>query len=476
MPSPDAPTAPDAPAVTTAPPVVPPWRRWPARSVKLRLVLLFLALAAALALVFTLAAQQALRVGWREAAQPLLEDYVDRITAEIAPPFSPGGPNAGPTGPPSIERARAVTQRLPVTVRIEGPVVHWSSHPPADGWHRGRDEIDARWPALLTRETADGHRIIYGIDEAVFERRQRPFIWAMGALLLVTLGAYVAVRRLLRPLDAIGAGVRRFGRGAFDAPIPVRHASRPDELDQLAQTVNAMASDIEQMLEAKRGLLLAISHELRSPLTRARLNLALLPETDEDRPSREALQRDLQEMSTLVADLLESERLAGPHAVLHREAVDLRALADEAVEDLRARHASAERVVVRFDARLPPTWSLDRARMRLLLRNLLDNALRHGQDAPCAPEVDLGMGSDGGLTIVVRDHGPGVPEAHLSRLAQPFYRPDSARTRSTGGVGLGLHLCRLVAQAHGGSLTFRSAQPGLAVRVALPGPANPTPG
>jgi signal transduction histidine kinase len=74
----------------------------------------------------------------------------------------------------------------------------------------------------------------------------------------------------------------------------------------------------------------------------------------------------------------------------------------------------------------------------------------------------------GGATIEVRDHGPGVPEEQIDRLAQAFYRPDSARTRSAGGVGLGLYLCRLVAQAHGGQFSVRNAQPGLAVTVSLP--------
>ena len=113
--------------------------------------------------------------------------------------------------------------------------------------------------------------------------------------------------------------------------------------------------------------------------------------------------------------------------------------------------------------------------MRLLLRNLLDNALRHNHHfghnpadgATAPPELRLQLHGDE-LEIEVRDHGPGVPPEHLAQLAQAFYRPDSARQRTTGGVGLGLYLCRLVAQAHGGRLELRNAEPGLAVRVVLP--------
>jgi signal transduction histidine kinase len=105
--------------------------------------------------------------------------------------------------------------------------------------------------------------------------------------------------------------------------------------------------------------------------------------------------------------------------------------------------------------------------MRLLLRNLLDNALRHSEPGAPAPELHL-RAAGGQLELEVRDHGPGVAAEHLAQLAQPFYRPDSARQRSTGGVGLGLYLCRLVAEAHGGRLELGNAAPGLAVRVVLP--------
>jgi signal transduction histidine kinase len=111
--------------------------------------------------------------------------------------------------------------------------------------------------------------------------------------------------------------------------------------------------------------------------------------------------------------------------------------------------------------------AVDRARIRLLLRNLLDNALRHDPDG--APPVELRTERDGDLLrLTVRDHGPGVPEDQLARLGEAFHRTDAARQRETGGVGLGLYLCRLVAQAHGGRLELRNAAPGLEAVVSLP--------
>jgi signal transduction histidine kinase len=181
--------------------------------------------------------------------------------------------------------------------------------------------------------------------------------------------------------------------------------------------------------------------------------------------SRAALLRDLGLMRDLVADLLESERLASPHAALHREPTDLAALVAEVVAALDG----APAVVQHLHPTLP-MMQLDRTRMRLLLRNLLDNALRHSVDAAQLPQVSLAQTAEGAVQITVRDFGPGVPEDQLQNLAQPFYRPDTARTRESGGVGLGLYLCKLVALAHGGSFAVHNAQPGLVVCVTLPAP------
>ena len=447
---------------------VPRWlgfRRRLAHSIKLRMVLVFLVLAAAMTLVFVTGAQKAFSLGWREAARPLLMDYVDRLAADVSPP--------GTTAPPSTEQARAITERLPLTVDIAGPVVNWRSHPDQKQppWRQGDDSSnhwndDKTWDKLVRRTTADGHTIEFGINEAVLERRPRLLGVALAAVLLLTLLAWLYVRRLLRPLDAIGEGARRFGAGDFSQPIALRNPQRPDELGELATTLNTMGDDIRQMLDAKRALLLAISHELRSPLTRARLHAELLPETGDVDAQRAALLRDLQEMANLISDLLESERLAGRHAALHREPVALPVLAQEVLVELQARYPRAAAVRVCADASFP-VLTLDAARMRLLLRNLLDNALRHGSDALQAPEVHLSVGEQG-VNVLVRDHGPGVPDADLPRLAEPFFRPDAARTRAQGGVGLGLHLCKLVALAHGGTVTLENGKPGLAVTVVLP--------
>jgi signal transduction histidine kinase len=403
------------------------------RSIRARLVLLFLVLALATSAVFLVGLQRAVAGGWQTWAQPLLGDYVDRLVAELG-------------SPPDPARAEELAARLPISVRIEGPVVQYDSRQPCYQ-HPHEDEDNAGGPFALVRTTADGHRVSFGLSAPPRDWRPRGGGWVpMAALVALTALAYVLVRRWLAPLDAIGAGAERYGRGEFHRPIAT---PRDDELGRLAVRIDAMAASLHGMLESQRTQLLAISHELRSPLTRARLNAELLPDGDE----KSAVVRDLAEMRDLVADLLESERLSAGASALVTERVDLAAL---------LRETAAEAGLVAEVATGIEPLQADPARLRLLLRNLLANARRHAGEAPVPPHIFLRQVGDA-LELGLRDHGPGVPPDVLPRLAEPFYRPDSARTRGAGGTGLGLHLCRRVAEAHGGALVIRNAAPGLEV-------------
>ena len=420
-------------------------RRW-RHSIRARLVALFVLLALLLAGVFVVGTQRVVKTGWQGWVQPLVADYLDRLAADLG-------------SPPDLARAQALVQRLPVTLRIDGPLVHYDSHPQLDRyrpWH-GHDTERAAEGWGLVRQTADGHRIRFALAAWPEADRPRRLGWVtLAVLLLLTAAAWGVVQHLLRPLRDIGAGAERYGRGDFSQPITLRQR---DELGDLAARVDAMAAALRQRLEDKHTLLLAISHELRSPLTRARLNAELVAGS----PERDALLRDLAEMRDLIATLLESERIAAGAPALQRAPVDLAALLHQAV----AAVPEGPRPTLALEAE-PAAVLADAARLELLLRNLIDNARRHGGDGAAVPQVFLRRQDDGRLALGVRDHGPGVAPDQLERLAQAFYRPDSARTRASGGVGLGLYLCRLVAQAHGGKFEVSNASPGLLVVVQLP--------
>ena len=313
-------------------------------------------------------------------------------------------------------------------------------------WHRHhrqfKHSLGARLIAIFIVLAFASSVILWCSEDSAFG-----LLWAAPALLLVTGCAFGMIRHMVQPLHALALGAEAFRRGEFSHRVPVIHG---DEIGDLAVRFNQMAADIQAMLDGKRALLLAISHELRSPLTRARLHAELVGEG----ASRDALLEELGQMRDLITALLESERLGSGHSALQLSDCDLAALARELAQPGVALHIEPGLPVLR----------LDRLRVQLCLRNLVQNALRHNDAAQGDVQLTVARAGEG-VRVRVRDFGPGVPPEALPQLGQPFYRPDEARTRHGGGVGLGLCLCRLVAEAHDSRLELRNAEPGFEAAV-----------
>jgi len=265
-------------------------------------------------------------------------------------------------------------------------------------------------------------------------------------MLLVLYLNYRAIKNLFSPIQKLHEGSLQFTQGHLQHRIPVK---REDELGKLTQVMNNMAAQIEKMLQAKRQMLLAISHELRTPLTRMKLATELLPEDEQQAP----LRRDIKEMETLINEILESERLNSQHRVLNIENISLNELVTELAVELNL--AFEDRVKLSCDDL--PMMALDPVRIRLLVRNLIVNALQHSEHSM---EVNIklieSVQAGKHVFISVQDKGEGIAQHHLQHLTEPFYRVDDARLRKTGGFGLGLYLCQLIVQAHGGELKISS--------------------
>jgi signal transduction histidine kinase len=366
--------------------------------------------------------------------------------------------------PPRLDRARAITQRVPVDIRIDGPGVHWSSDPafpdPATLRFGPSDYFSSEPGALFDelkgvdfaerdkhnylRFTEGDNQIIVVTPKISTPKTRPPLVPILvGFALLLILGAYLAVRWLFRPLAPIREGAAYIGAGHFTHRINV---PREDELGELAADINTMAGKVEGMLEAKQQLLLGVSHELRSPISRMNLGLALM----EDSPTTRALREDTEEMRHIVETLLNAERMGSAHTVLDRTDVQLPELA----ESLRQRFFPNEpRLHIHFTGE--PRARLDAARIQLMLKNLVGNALRYAPQGP----VELTLeGRDGQVKFRVRDYGPGIPPEQRAHIGEPFYRSDASRARETGGTGLGLYLARQVARAHGGDLVLEPGE------------------
>jgi signal transduction histidine kinase len=423
-------------------------------SLSLRLIAIFLLLAA----LFAWGVVAGIR--WAYSADDLrsvisghLSLHVDYVRRDIG-------------SPPRLDRALAITRTVPVDIHIEGPDVRWSSDPafpdpatlefgPSDYFS---DDPRALFDELEGVDFAlhDGHRYlrfnegdyrIIVVTPKIGTQRSRPPLIPIlvGFALLLVLLAYLAVRGLFRPIATIREGAAYIGAGHFGHRIRTR---REDELGELAGDINLMAGKVEGMLDAKRQLLLGVSHELRSPISRMTLGLALL----EDSPAVGALRVDLKEMRSIVETLLDAERLESPHSALQLEEVS----PAELVHDLVGQFFPGESRL-RLSVGELPAARLDPVRVQLMLKNLIGNALRYStaEDGPVDLEV---VADDGWLEFRVRDRGPGIPADQRKGLGEPFYRPDASRARETGGTGLGLYLARQVARAHGGELLLREVE------------------
>jgi len=295
----------------------------------------------------------------------------------------------------------------------------------------------------------------------------------VGMLVLVAfavaLGTYPVVRWLTQRLEALQAGVERWGEGDLSARVPVNGS---DEVAFLAERFNVAAGRVQALVQSHKTLLANASHELRSPLARIRMGLELLDPADPVRVAaqRAEIARNIAELDQLIDEILLASRLdIADSTPLHREDVDLTGLAAEECARTGAQLLVQTPSALQGDARL----------LRRLIRNLLENARRHGQRGPSGDgTVELGL--DQVVVTGVRharvsvdDRGPGVPVGQRNRIFEPFYRSAGASEKD-GGVGLGLALVRTIAQKHGGSVRCEE-RPGGGARFVVELPLDPPP-
>jgi signal transduction histidine kinase len=285
---------------------------------------------------------------------------------------------------------------------------------------------------------------------------------AMYGLGVVTLLCYLLALNLTSPLRKLQKTLERFGQGDLTARTNSR---RRDELGELSRTFDRMAGRIQTLLAAERRLLLDISHEIRSPLARLGVVVELARNSDDIEGSLNRIQKEADRLNDLVGQLLQVTRAEGDREKLLHESVRLDELLETIVEDcaIEARARSCELVL---DHASQITVNGDPELLRRAIENIIRNAIRY---SPPGAVVDIEL-ADRGKTaeIHVRDRGPGVPPESLNRIFDPFYRVDPDRSRTGGGVGLGLAIARRAVELHDGTLRASNANPGLLVEIELP--------
>jgi signal transduction histidine kinase len=260
----------------------------------------------------------------------------------------------------------------------------------------------------------------------------------LAVLLVSVIGlSLLAVRWLTRPLDVLAVAADELGRDIRRPPLAV---DGPVEVRRAAAAFNTMQERLQKYLRAREQTLAAVSHDLRTPITRLRLRAELI----EDESLRAKFAKDLAEMEAMTAAALDF--LRGVRADEPVQPVDVLALLESLQADMEeAGHA------VQVHAQAVAPYPARPLALKRCLTNLLENAVKHGTHAEVRAEDATRE-----LRIIVADDGPGIPEAELARVFEPFYRVEGSRSRATGGVGLGLSVARDIARAHRGELTLRN--------------------
>ena len=403
----------------------------------------------------------------REATRTNLRQYAELLTREIGTP-------------PDYDKAGDLSEKLRLGIAIRNPQGQWwfsqrvpepvrerilareHAHLHPDTQHRPPETPRVHWRKgrMVAVIPAEGYTYVFGSRRRqAFENSVQEWLLLFGGLAVIWLFAWLFLRRLLQPVRDLTRGVKAVEDGNLDARIP---ETGSDELAELARSFNDMTRSLKERLQARDQLLLDVSHELRSPLTRMRVAL----EMAEPGSAVDSLREEVEALGNMVTEILETERLKSQAGRLQRAPTDLNALLDAKL----ARFEGQPPGVVRSGDPLPST-PVDAERIRLVLRNLLENAHKYGADAASPVEVSTRVETDAQgrwSVITVRDHGPGVPEAEQRLIFEPFYRTDRSRSE-VPGYGLGLPLCKRIVEAHGGTIRFESrAGEGATVTIRLP--------
>ncbi|MFV0436199.1 MAG: sensor histidine kinase [Desulfopila sp.] len=363
-----------------------------------------------------------------------------------------------PALPPTAESLTTFADEFGWDLVVSGPDFFWTSlaEPPTQALLAQKPKADyaffwvrsVRW---LAYRQGDWQVYISNVKIPFSPSAKR--IIAHGLLLLLALMFLNnwAIRRLFSPIKALRSGADRIAAGDLEYRIDT---TRQDELGALTHSVNSMADRLHSGLEEKRQLLLAMGHELRTPLTRVKLLLAMLPASDD----RDQINRNLDAINDLVVTLLDAEALSGGFVALHKEEVE----PGDFLADCLVGYPG--QIDLKCAVSLP-RLQIDRTWMRIVLNNLLGNAFKYG-----AQQVDVAARADAlRIVIAVTDDGIGIDPAIIEKLGQPFYRPDSSRSRKTGGHSLGLYLSRIIIERHGGKLQVENRrQRGTKVWFSLP--------
>ncbi len=354
--------------------------------------------------------------------------------------------------PPDTVKAKQICDDLGIDMRFEAGSKIWYTteevpaldeilRDPEDRRRYDEDEsiiVDYKGKPYSVIRYPQGVFIIKPLEPQGFFKPERAILLLIALISLIITLLYFLIRKLFRPLKDLTKAVEEIGDGNYEPALPL---DRKDELGDLAISINEMSSKISSSIKSKEQLLIDVSHELRSPLTRIKLGL-------EVGSSKDKIEEDVIEMERMITGLLESYRADAGFNSIKPVKTDLAELLEETV----AEYDNPDRL--RFTAPEGEIYAnVDMDKLQIVFRNLIDNALKYS-----AGEVIVSLRRDGKswAEVSVKDSGSGIEAEDLKFVFEPFYRADRSRSRRTGGFGLGLSICKKIMDAHKGEILIRS--------------------
>ena len=328
---------------------------------------------------------------------------------------------------------------------------------PADIW---RMRARGRW--TVAHRSSDGKYWFAAEGEL-----GPPHVWTFLPYYFLVIGSmlllcWLAAVFVISPIRRVAATIARFGHGDLSARIKTE---RPDEIGQLGRSFNQMAERLERLIVSERRLLGDISHELRSPLARLKFAVKLARTSPDPKAALDRIERDIDRITSLVADIVEITFIEGDPAVQDTGIVRIGEVLDETVKDC-ALEAQFRGCSIDTSGQLQGAVLGNRELLRRAIENVLRNSIRY---SPKHSAIRItATETEREATIAVRDFGPGVPSDALARLFDPFFRVEEARDSNGGGSGMGLSIAKRAVQLHHGTIVAENAEPGLRVLITVP--------
>jgi signal transduction histidine kinase len=397
-------------------------------SVFVKLVAIMLTMAATLLLMVTGFFALIVYPNMTFMTEGLIDEYTRAVAASL----------------PDLAAAKKLSTRLDVQIRYEGPDGVWATTgdlPSITKVRKGEAGgfSDGREYSVESAPNGGAYLFAWNFQQRMHGVHAK-LLWLLLLLMLgVVFCAYAVQRRLLRPVRWLDEGVARLSAGHLYVSLPV--VSR-DEFGALTVAFNRMVRQVAQMVQARDQLLLDVSHELRSPLTRLKVALEFVPEGE----NRAHIAADISEMELMIAELLELERLRNGRGIrMVRQ--DLLPILHEVAGSFRDKWPGVRVIAIEREIFL----NIDGDKLRTVLRNILENAFKYS--LPDSRPVEVSTSQNGDMTVVrVSDDGPGIPDSDMESIFEPFFRVDRSRSKKSGGYGLGLSICKRILEAHGGSV------------------------